>query len=74
MNYKITAIDYQSILVVNQKGKMKRIHVPFKVYVYEQPSVSYFVDEVLTTEKDDIVYIINSKPYYHHHFVLDMVI
>jgi hypothetical protein len=74
MNYKITVIDHQSILVVNQTGKLKRVLVPFIVYAHNEPSKSYWVEEVLTTEKDDIVYIINAKPYYHHHFVLDLIL
>lgn len=76
MNQKVTVIDHKSILVVNQAGQLRKVFVPFRVIVHgtelTQKQV-YMVEEVLTTERDEIVYVINSKPFYHHHFTLDIL-
>ena len=75
MNHKVTFIDHESILVVNPAGKLKKILVPFRVIVRgseKNRKQLYMVEEVLTTERDEIVYVINSKPYYHTHFILDI--
>ncbi|MCF8293998.1 MAG: hypothetical protein K9I70_09320 [Chitinophagaceae bacterium] len=76
MEPSIKYIDHKSILVVNPAGQLRKVFVPFRVYVrgteLTQKQV-YMVEEILTTERDEIVYVINSKPYYHHHFKLDIL-
>lgn len=67
--------DNWSILVINTDGKLKQVHVPFRVasIIGTDPKRQVFiVEEVLATDKDELVYIINGKPYYHHHFYIDI--
>lgn len=76
MDHKVTVIDHKSILVVNPAGLLKKVLVPFRVFVRGTELTqkqAYMVEEVLTTERDEIVYVINSRPYYHHHFTLDIL-
>ena len=76
MDHKISVIDHKSILVVNPAGELKKVAVPFGVYIRgseKTKKIVYTVDEVLTTEKDEIVYVIDSRSYFHHHFCIDIL-
>ena len=66
-------VDSRSILVIDNRGKLRRIFCPFpvivldKVYQFEKGQV-LSVDAVkVTTELKDI-FIIGSKAYYIEHF------
>jgi hypothetical protein len=74
MSYQVNYIDHKSILVVNPNGKLRRLEVPFRVYevgAHSSPKRMHEVQEVLFTERDEIVYVINSRPYFHHHFAIE---
>jgi hypothetical protein len=65
--------DSNSILVVNSRGLMRKLHTPFKVQCiseigrYAVGTVVY-VDEVATGDGDQIIYLIGEGAYYHRHF------
>jgi len=76
MQHKVTYIDHRSVLLVNPSGQLKKLEVPFTVYLLKSdlPNKQYFeVQEVLSTERDEIVYVIGSKPFFHHHFAIDIL-
>ena len=67
--------DYNSVLVINPQGKLRRVYVPFRVRAKNaagESSQHFIVDEVRTTEKDELVYVIANKNYYHHQFVIEI--
>jgi hypothetical protein len=73
MKHNIHYCSYNSILVLNPKGKLRQVFTPFKVKtVYDNNVQIYIVDEVMTSEDDKLIYIICDKAYYHHHFILDI--
>jgi hypothetical protein len=66
--------SYNSILLVNEKGLIRQIYTPFKVYTrneYGQKLV-YIVEEVKSTMDDQLLFIIANKVYKHHHFIIDV--
>jgi hypothetical protein len=67
--------DANSILLVNQTGTMHRLYCPFRVkYVGVQrdfrANVFLWVEEVASSEKDELIYFILGKPYQHTRFEL----
>lgn len=75
MENKVTYCDFNSVLVVNPEGKLRQVFTPFRVKAKVSPSVNkqvFIVQEVRSTEKDELVFIINDKHFFHHHFVLDI--
>jgi hypothetical protein len=51
------------------------VYVPFRVRAKNAAGESnqhFIVDEVRTTEKDELVYVIANKNYYHHQFVIEI--
>ena len=66
-NYQINMIDPFSILVVNQKGELKRVYCPFlarcmiPIADLEQ-NQTYVIDMVKKELNKIIIYIINGKP------------
>jgi len=54
--------DSQSILVVNPKGKIRKLYVPFRVLSIENNSWMY-VTEVGSKNNDELIYFINGNPY-----------
>ena len=67
--------DHNSILVINPVGLLKRVFVPFRVVAKDSSNNKrryYIVDEVRSTQKDELVYLIGGKPYYHFYFTIDV--
>lgn len=67
--------DDKSILVINSIGKLRRLYLPFRVSGKELRNGKrywYIVDAVMNTHADELVYIINGKPYFHHHFLIEI--
>ena len=64
---KVFYHDNQSILVVNPKGMMRKLYVPFRVLSIENGSWVY-VTEVGTKKNDELIYFINGNPYSHSLF------
>ncbi len=66
-------IDPFSMLVVNSRGELKRIYCPFLARCmipskYLQLNETYVIDMVKTELKENIIFIIQGKPYLHHYF------
>lgn len=66
-------IDPFSLLVVNSQGELKRIYCPFlarcmipisNLLQYE----AYIIDMVKTETSEEIIFIIQGKPYLHSYF------
>ncbi len=65
--------DSNSILVITLVGRIKQLWVPFKVICIEAvgdfpfESIVY-VEEVFCNEKDQLVYFIWGKYFFHYYF------
>jgi hypothetical protein len=72
-DYQVQYFDAHTILIVNSKGTIRKLQTPFRVRcckavgVYRE-GVYLYVDEVGSTEKDQLIYYVGDTPYYHHHF------
>lgn len=68
--------DNKSIWIINPVGKLKRVFAPFKVLAIKNSQDDkkryYIVDEVRSTATDELVYLINGKPYLYSHFTIDI--
>ena len=67
--------DFNSVLLVDGLGKLKQIFTPFYVVAKDftiRRGERFVVDEVRTTSKDELVYVINNKHYYHHQFEIEL--
>jgi hypothetical protein len=55
------------LLVINPKGHIRQLYTPFRVQ--EQINDSWvYVDEILTNEKDELLFMVNGQPTLHHNF------
>jgi hypothetical protein len=64
-----------SVLVINPRGRLKLVYVPFPVYRKELVDgirTRFIVDEVRSTQEDRLVYVINGKAYFHHLFYIEV--
>lgn len=65
--------DPHSILVVNNLGRLRQLYVPFKVCCTRDVGRftvgSYvFVEEVVSGDRDELIYMIGDAAYHHRHF------
>lgn len=65
--------DSHSILLVNKAGLMKRLYCPFRVASKGtlkdfKLNATLWVEQVTSTEKDELIYLILGKPYLHTDF------
>jgi hypothetical protein len=75
MNNKVSYCDFNSVLVVNIEGKLRQVFTPFRVIAKDSRGETkqvFIVQEVRSTEKDELVYIINDKHFFHHHFEIEI--
>lgn len=71
--FTVSYCNYNSILVVNASGRLRQVYTPFKVFdANSMLKKVYIVDEVLSTNDNKLVYLINGKHYFHHHFIVDI--
>ena len=75
MHENLTYKYYNSrtLLVINSKGLIKELHTPFRVLcsndISSIPRNTYvYVEEVLTNNKQELLFLINGKTYSHKHF------
>ena len=66
-------IDPFSLLVVNSKGELKRIHCPFLARCmipinHLLQNEAYVIDMVKTDLSEEIVFIIQGRPFLHSFF------
>ena len=74
-NYTLSYGSYNSILVINQSGIIKKVYTPFLVFkidLFTSIKKVFVVDEVKTTKEDKLVFVIGQKAYYHSAFLLDI--
>lgn len=55
------------LLVINSKGVIRQLHTPFRVMEQFTNSLVY-VDEILTNEKDELLFVVNDHPLLHSNF------
>jgi len=65
--------DSYSLLVINPKGKIRRVYTPFKVHCIEpvddlQFNSRLIVDEVFEDQEDKLLYKICGNLYAYQHF------
>jgi hypothetical protein len=73
MGYTVSYCDHTSILIVNTMGRIRRLYTPFRVvckedYLTLRKGTSIYVDEVATTQEDELLYITSIGVYTHSHF------
>jgi len=67
--------DNQSIVTITRSGHIKRIFVPFKVICIKAVDNIPFkavvhVEEVLSNERDQLIYLIWGKHFFHFYFLI----
>jgi len=67
--------DNSSILIINSKGLIRRLYTPFKVQCILpiekiREGIWVYVEEIRSTPKDEIIYLIHGKEYRHFHFCI----
>jgi hypothetical protein len=72
-NQQLVYFDEHSVLVINPKGKIKRLYTPFRVRCIDPldkiPLNTWVrVDRVTSTEQVPLLYQINGNWYGHDHF------
>jgi hypothetical protein len=72
-NLKVFYHDTRSILVINPKGRIRKLYTPFKVQCITltgryAPGRWVYVEEVQSSQADQLIYLINGSPYPHHYF------
>ena len=68
--------DPNSILMINSTGRMRKLYTPFLVLCHAdtgniQANTKVYVQEVQSTPKDELVYIIAGIAYYHSNFRIE---
>lgn len=67
--------DSYSILLINPKGRMRRLYTPFRVACIEAVDDLFvntllFVDEIFEDPDDRLLYKINGNLYAYKHFTI----
>ncbi len=66
--------DPWSILVINPKGQIRKLYTPFRVQCVEtisnvlKKSAWVFVEEVTSTGKDELIFIVGGQQFPHRLF------
>ncbi len=65
--------DPFSILIVNRTDRLRRLYTPFKVVSLVDISnikadMGVYIEEVATSDKDELMYLVAGIAYNHHHF------
>lgn len=70
--------DSGSILVINPKGKIRKLYTPFRVLCIEtvnnwlKKGSWVFVDEVKTSAKDQLLFVVAGISFPHRHFQIQI--
>jgi len=69
--------DHNTLLVINPQGAIRRLYVPIKVQCIDpieaiRSGIWVYIDEIRTTRKDQLIYLINGKEYPHFHFSIQI--
>lgn len=65
--------DPFSILIVNRTGRLRRLYTPFKVVSLVdigniKADMGVYIEEVATSDKDELMYLVAGIAYNHYHF------
>lgn len=61
------------VLVINKQGKIRQVFTPFLVTAIIPNGGrkrTFVVEEVATTTKDELIYVINGKKYHYAQFTI----
>jgi hypothetical protein len=69
--------DYNTLLVINSQGVIRQLYTPIKVQCIDaveniRNGISVYIDEIRTTRKDELIYLINGKEYTYTHFAIQI--
>lgn len=69
--------DNTSLLVINPRGAIRRVYAPIKALCVDpvdtiRNGIWIYIDEIRTTSKDELIYVINGKEYRHFHFAIQI--
>src|SRR6185437_3321266 len=69
--------NYNTLLVINHQGAIRQLYTPIKVLCIDpigniKIGIWVYIDEIRTTLKDELVYLINGKEYFHGHFAIQI--
>jgi len=69
--------DSYSVLVINNKGRIRRLYTPFRIFCIEaidhiQQNTSLYADEVFEDPDDILLYKINGNLYPYYHFTIQI--
>ena len=75
--YTLEYYDPSTLLVINKEGKIKILHTPFRVQCTVDGlslpvHTTVYVDEVWSTEKDELQYLIFGQLYSYKFFQLQI--
>ncbi|RFM27930.1 hypothetical protein [Deminuibacter soli] len=67
--------NHEVLLLVNQKGMIKKLHTPFRVQCttatgHFPANAWVYVDEICSTDTDNLCFIIAGNIYPHSHFLI----
>jgi hypothetical protein len=67
-----------TVIVINQKGQIKALYTPFRVICISPTDVittgvRVYVEEVLSNDKDELLYVIFSTIHSYKHFKLPIM-
>ena len=70
---QINYVDHNSILIINPRGKMRQLYVPFRVQVVQNTSILkihtwVWVEEVMPNDQDKLLYRITTHWWPYHIF------
>lgn len=77
-HFHLQYYNSNTVIVINQKGQIKVLYTPFRV-VCISPSevvsigVRVYVEEVLSTDKDELHYVIFNTIHSYKHFKLPIM-
>jgi hypothetical protein len=74
--YQPRYCDAFSIVIVSHSGQINRLYCPFRVKHLGllpdyKTGASLWVDEVSSTDKDELIYVILGTQYLYSHFALE---
>jgi hypothetical protein len=70
---QINYVDHNSILIINPKGKMRQLYVPFRVQVVQDTTILkihtwVYVEEVMPHDQTKLLYRITTHWWPYHIF------
>ena len=69
--------DGNSLLVVNPLGKIRKLYTPFRAECVEateglKKGTKVYVEEVQSTQRDELLFVIQGRPYLFKYFQISI--